>query len=284
MDEKQFKEKLNPEQYRVMREKGTEMPYIGKYWDHKESGLYFCAACGNKLFSSLAKFNSGEGWPAFRNPTSEKDIEVGADREVSCRKCKSHLGEIVGDWENTHYRVNSVCLDFQPVGIEFEEKEGAEDKKKEDGGESKKHDRAQNPRWKTASLVFGGAAVGALAGVGLGVVFCQEAEINFESENTGLSPVVLSQPTSAVTYQHGTVGGVTLPTPRAVPTTNTSAVAPAETMPKSPAILPPPRDTTTATPSESEATSGSIQSLDTGMEEYQTKDAVPVGGGGVSGG
>ncbi|MDO8521514.1 MAG: peptide-methionine (R)-S-oxide reductase [bacterium] len=285
MDERQFKEKLNPEQYRIMRQKGTEMPYISKYWDHTQSGIYFCAACGNKLFSSLAKFNSGEGWPTFRNPTSEKDIEVGTDAEVRCHKCKSHLGEVVDEGGNRYYRANSVCLDFQPVGIEFEEdKEDDASKKGEDEEGSGKHRRAQSPKWKMASFVAGGVAVGALVGASFGVLFCQTSEVNFESENVALSPVELSQPTSIVTSQPTIAESVVPPQPRAAPTTSTSAATSAETTPESPAIPPPPRDTTTATSTGSEATSGGVQLLDAGMDADQTRDATPVGGGTVSGG
>lgn len=98
------KEKLTPEQYRVFREKGTEALFTGKYLDNKESGMYKCAACGVSLFSSIAKFDSGTGWPSFDAPVAEGKIKLIEDNthgmrrtEVTCANCGSHLGHIFPD-------------------------------------------------------------------------------------------------------------------------------------------------------------------------------------------
>ena len=117
-----WKEKLTPEQYKVLREKGTEAPFSGKYVHEKASGTYACVACGNPLFSSNTKFDSGTGWPSFDDAltgaiTFEHDEKYGMDRtEVLCAKCKSHLGHIFQDGPTTtgkRYCMNSVCLDLK---------------------------------------------------------------------------------------------------------------------------------------------------------------------------
>ncbi len=115
-----WKKKLTPEQYRVLREKGTEQPFSGKYVHHKEKGVYKCAACGNKLFSSDTKFDSGTGWPSFTDPMNkeniilEEDASYGMNRvEVKCKRCGSHLGHVFPDGPGAsgdRYCINSVCL------------------------------------------------------------------------------------------------------------------------------------------------------------------------------
>lgn len=124
MKESDFKNKLTPEQYKILREKGTEKPFSGKYWNSKEEGMYNCAACGNKLFSSDTKFETVdtpglEGWPSFENalPGSielKEDLSHGMKRtEVICSKCKSHLGHIFDDPKTKsgkHFCINSACL------------------------------------------------------------------------------------------------------------------------------------------------------------------------------
>ena len=117
-----YKNILEPEQYRVMRMKETEPPLSGKYLHEKRSGTYACAACGNPLFSSDTKFDSGTGWPSFDLALPgavrfEKDLEYGLIRtEVLCSKCGSHLGHIFDDGPTKtgkRFCVNSVCLDLK---------------------------------------------------------------------------------------------------------------------------------------------------------------------------
>jgi len=127
-DEATWKDKLTPEQYRVLREKGTEAPGSGKYVDFYEDGQYRCAACGQALFSSDTKYESTMpgliGWPAFSEAASkgavklEDDDSLGMRRtEVLCSNCGSHLGHLFPDDSSPngqHYCINSVCLDFTP--------------------------------------------------------------------------------------------------------------------------------------------------------------------------
>src|SRR3989344_3991586 len=119
-ENKDWEKKLTPEQYHVLREKGTEQPFSGKYVHHKEKGVYKCVACGNELFSSDTKFDSGTGWPSFSDPMSKENIilEEGASYgmnrvEVICKRCGSHLGHVFPDGpgaSGNRYCINSVCL------------------------------------------------------------------------------------------------------------------------------------------------------------------------------
>lgn len=117
MKEADMKQKLSPAQVSVMLHKVTEPPYFGKYWDHVDAGVYRCAACDTPLFSSDEKFDSKTGWPSFKKPINEKDLqfkgETGPDDkvEIRCKKCKSHLGYVIAG-EHPYYRINSVCLHF----------------------------------------------------------------------------------------------------------------------------------------------------------------------------
>lgn len=125
MNEEELKNKLTAEQYKVMREKETEVPFSGKLLREKREGVFKCAACGNPLFSSDAKFDSGTGWPSFDDalPGAVKFVEdppsrsFGAARtEVICAKCKSHLGHIFPDGPTKtgmRHCINSACLDFE---------------------------------------------------------------------------------------------------------------------------------------------------------------------------
>ena len=116
--------KLPQELYRVARLKGTESPFTGKYWDTHEDGMYSCAVCGQELFSSDTKFDSGTGWPSFTDPVNLKNIVLREDRsegmartEVLCRKCGSHLGHVFDDGPvlrgGKRYCINSVCLNLK---------------------------------------------------------------------------------------------------------------------------------------------------------------------------
>lgn len=123
MNEEDFKKKLTEEEYKVLREKGTEAPGSGKYLYEKRPGTYNCKACGNPLFSSKTKFDSSTGWPSFDEAlpgavTYEEDISHGMRREeVLCAQCGSHLGHVFSDGpkETTgkRYCMNSVCLDLE---------------------------------------------------------------------------------------------------------------------------------------------------------------------------
>ncbi len=120
--EDEWKEELSPEAYKVLREKGTEAPGSGALLHEKREGVYKCAACGNALFASDVKFNSGTGWPSFSQaiPESVKyvnDEAYGMERtEVLCAKCDSHLGHVFNDGPTEtgkRYCMNSICLDLE---------------------------------------------------------------------------------------------------------------------------------------------------------------------------
>ena len=122
MTEEEYKKKLSPEQYAVLREKGTEVPFSGKYVHEKSEGMYKCAACGAQLFASDTKFDSGTGWPSFDKalPGATKlipDDSHGMHRtEVVCANCGSHLGHMFDDGPTDtgkRYCINSVCLDLE---------------------------------------------------------------------------------------------------------------------------------------------------------------------------
>lgn len=120
--EEVWKAELSPEQYRILREKGTEPAFTGKYYKHKEKGIYLCAACGNELFSSESKYDSGSGWPSFWSAYSEDKIKIETDNslgmkrtEILCNRCGGHLGHVFDDGPNPtgkRYCVNSGSLRF----------------------------------------------------------------------------------------------------------------------------------------------------------------------------
>ena len=118
--EEEWREQLTAEEFEVCRNKGTEAPFTGKYWDYKEEGVYRCTGCGNELFRSDTKFDSGTGWPSFWAPVSEEGVTAETDdslhmrrTEVLCGKCDAHLGHVFPDGPQPtgqRYCINSVSL------------------------------------------------------------------------------------------------------------------------------------------------------------------------------
>lgn len=119
----EWREQLTPEQYKICRRKGTERAFTGKYHDCKEPGIYHCVCCGNPLFSSVSKFDSGTGWPSFWTPLREENVRLEEDNsffmrrvEVLCNACDAHLGHVFPDGPpptGQRFCINSVALDLQ---------------------------------------------------------------------------------------------------------------------------------------------------------------------------
>ena len=123
--DEEWRERLTPEQYQVLRKKGTERPGTGKYVHAKDDGMYICAGCGAPLFNSDTKFESGTGWPSFTEPALADAVELHVDRsygmrrtEVTCKRCGGHLGHVFDDGPGPNHQrfcINSVSLDLKPA-------------------------------------------------------------------------------------------------------------------------------------------------------------------------
>ncbi len=237
MEESDFRERLTPEQYRVMRERGTEAPYTGRYWDADDFGVYRCAACGNELFSSTDKLESSDGWPIFARPINADCVSLEGEDDVCCAECGSHVGDIVAG-DTPHIRVNSIALDFEEMELPELELPEEEDTEKEEEPPSK---TPRNTLTQAAALVAVGAAMGAGTVFAVsGTALMCPAPIN-AVQGAAITESMSEEPTTSL--------------PRTVPT-QTSPIPP-RTVGTTPASTPAPTATNTpgGTPAQTATTS-----------------------------
>ncbi len=125
LSDEDWRRRLTPEQYEVLRRRGTEPPFTGRYWNVKDDGVYRCAGCGAELFTSQTKFDSGTGWPSFYEPAVAENVELRPDSshgmtrtEVACRRCGGHLGHVFPDGPaptGQRYCINSCSIELDPA-------------------------------------------------------------------------------------------------------------------------------------------------------------------------
>src|SRR3989344_313919 len=249
MDENDYKKKLTVEQYRVMRERGTEPAFAGVHWNKDEHGTYCCAACGTALFRSGDKVDKETGWPTFTRPIDEaslqckKEADQSGERERRCAECKSHIGRLL---RSGKYRVYSAALNFTPsnrieifedVKDKVEEVQDAVDKAQN------KEDQRQPPYSIAAALastysfaqLLGGGVLGLVVGAAGAFLICQATcgapqNLSFTSGATTTTSVI-SATSSAPTSSD--------PEPEPEPAPTPAETSPTNGVPEAPSIITP---------------------------------------------